>query len=538
MANFILGTRGSLLAVTQSTIIANQLKSYYPQHHFTLKTIKTQGDVVTDKALWQLEGKDFFTKELDDALNAKIVDFVVHSYKDLSTERPAQIKLAAITTRKFAHDVLLIKSETIRKIQKGTITHINLGTSSPRRQFLLSQQIKNFLPFGQKLQITCTNLRGNINTRIEKLRSGEFDIICLAFAGLERLANLEESYQKLETLLHDIEIKFLPLSIFPAAPAQGALAIECLHSHEELAGILNKLHCTETAKEVGLERDLFKTYGGGCHLALGVFAKKQTNNSIFISALGQVDHKTINVCKMIPHPSFPNLVGNEPIFIGLTPQRLKEHHLPENYFSDEAKVIQPLDTPHPQEINTANFFISSEHCINTFNNYVPFDKPTLLWCSGTVVHQKLSALGYWVHGDNDSMGKIHLHNIQHSSLDKLLLKNKPILELSFQMTSLQQKNIWGTYTSRHEKKLCNEQFIDKLKRCSLFFWTSFRQFQFYSENFPEILTPTCSHFCGIGKTYTQFKEHNLINITAIPNIDFFLNLIKNHNSIRIPNESQ
>lgn len=139
MTIFTLGTRGSLLAVTQSTLVKNQLELYYPQHKFQIKTIKTQGDVVTNKPLWQLEGKDFFTKELDDALNLKEVDFVVHSCKDLSTERPNNIKLAAITQRTFPNDVLLITKEKLAQIQNKKLTNIIIGTSSPRRHYLLEK---------------------------------------------------------------------------------------------------------------------------------------------------------------------------------------------------------------------------------------------------------------------------------------------------------------------------------------------------------------------------------------------------------------
>ena len=153
MANFILGTRGSLLAVTQSTIIANTLKQYYPQHEFTLKIIKTLGDTITNKPLWQLEGKDFFTRELDDALIKKEVDFVVHSYKDLSIDRPEKICLAAIGMRKFAHDVLLVTKETLHNIQTKQLKTITIGTSSPRRQYLLQKHVQKVLPFGEELTI-------------------------------------------------------------------------------------------------------------------------------------------------------------------------------------------------------------------------------------------------------------------------------------------------------------------------------------------------------------------------------------------------
>src|SRR5665648_163419 len=112
MTTYKIGTRGSLLAVTQSTLIKNECERISGEK-FELVTIKTQGDLITNKPLWQLEGKDFFTKELDESLLNGDVDFVIHSYKDLGSERPQGIKLAAITERKFAHDILLIDQQTI-----------------------------------------------------------------------------------------------------------------------------------------------------------------------------------------------------------------------------------------------------------------------------------------------------------------------------------------------------------------------------------------------------------------------------------------
>src|SRR5437868_3658848 len=127
MQSYKIGTRGSLLAVTQSTLMKNELERISGDK-FELVTIKTQGDEVTNKPLWQLEGKDFFTKELDEALLRGDVDLVIHSYKDLGSARPDGIKLAAITERKFAHDILLIPQQFVGQLKnwKGDFV---VGTS-------------------------------------------------------------------------------------------------------------------------------------------------------------------------------------------------------------------------------------------------------------------------------------------------------------------------------------------------------------------------------------------------------------------------
>ena len=138
-----IGTRGSLLAVTQCTLIANEMTKRTGAQ-FELIKIKTQGDAQTDKPLWQMDGKDFFTKELDQALLQNEVDLVVHSYKDLGSDRPDGIGLATITERKFANDILLIRDETISQIKD--ISEFNIGTSSPRRIVTAESTLKDFLP--------------------------------------------------------------------------------------------------------------------------------------------------------------------------------------------------------------------------------------------------------------------------------------------------------------------------------------------------------------------------------------------------------
>src|SRR5690606_21785539 len=139
MTTYKIGTRGSLLAVTQSTLMKNELERISGEK-FELVLIKTQGDQITNKPLWQLEGKDCFTKELDEALLAGTVDLVIHSYKDLGSERPQGIKLAAVTERKFAHDILLIPQKNVDALSNWEGDFI-VGTSSPRRIVNLTRSL-------------------------------------------------------------------------------------------------------------------------------------------------------------------------------------------------------------------------------------------------------------------------------------------------------------------------------------------------------------------------------------------------------------
>ena len=254
MTLYKIGTRGSLLAVTQSTLLFTEL-AQLTNNSFELIKIKTQGDQVTDKPLWQLEGKDFFTKELDEALLKHEVDFVIHSYKDLGSERPNHIKLGAITQRKYPHDILLIKKETIKALQTNSMK-LKIGTSSPRRITNITKYLSDFLP-GTNHEISCETLRGNVNSRIKKLKDGQYHAITLALAGLERLSHGEKSRVELQGLLEGLNYFILPQSVFPSAASQGALGIEMRADRNDggkLAAILAKLNHAATVEEVTRER--------------------------------------------------------------------------------------------------------------------------------------------------------------------------------------------------------------------------------------------------------------------------------------------
>src|SRR5690606_22790385 len=119
---------------------------------FELVLIKTQGDQITNKPLWQLEGKDFFTKELDEALLSEQVDLVIHSYKDLGSERPEGIRLAAVTERRFAHDILLVRKDVVEKLEHWQGDFI-VGTSSPRRIANLTRKLAAFIPYSDKTKL-------------------------------------------------------------------------------------------------------------------------------------------------------------------------------------------------------------------------------------------------------------------------------------------------------------------------------------------------------------------------------------------------
>ncbi|HMQ06956.1 MAG TPA: hydroxymethylbilane synthase [Saprospiraceae bacterium] len=265
MKEWIIGTRGSDLALWQARFLQAQLNSLGIQS--TLKIIKTQGDILEDLTFDKIEGKGFFTKELETALLREEIDLAVHSMKDLPTSHANQLIIAGISERATPNDVLLIRktvvsSEMPLKLPQSPV----VGTSSIRRKV----QLKGF-----RSDAILNDIRGNVPTRIKKLQSGEFDAIILAAAGLERL---QINLDGLEV------INFHPREFVPA-PAQGILAYQCHTENIEIRKILNRIHHTETAKCSNVERTVLKMADGGCHLPLGVYCEKDNMGHFHCSAV-------------------------------------------------------------------------------------------------------------------------------------------------------------------------------------------------------------------------------------------------------------
>jgi hydroxymethylbilane synthase len=263
MQKIIIGTRGSELALWQAHNIEGKLKDLGVE--VEIQIIKTQGDAIQHLSFDKMEGKGFFTKEIEAALMSKEIDLAVHSHKDLETTPPKGLSVAAISERADASDTLVIRKESYDGtlhygLKKGAI----VGTSSARRK---SQII------AARPDVSTNDLRGNVPTRLQKLRDQNYDAIILASAGIARL----------EIDLGEFEVvKFDPKAFVPA-PAQGALALQVRDNDIELFDFLQKnLHKPELEKVVHEERIVLKSLEGGCQLPLGVYCEQNEDGSYSI----------------------------------------------------------------------------------------------------------------------------------------------------------------------------------------------------------------------------------------------------------------
>jgi hydroxymethylbilane synthase len=254
----IIGTRGSELARTQTNTVVRQIEQMGLK--VELRIIHTQGDRVTDRPLRELEGRGYFTKELEEALLDGRIDGAVHSFKDMPSKSPDGLVVAAVSKREDPSDLLIIRKDR-HLFGQGIIAvaaDAVIGTSAVRRE----AQIRALRP-----DVTTRDLRGNVPTRVQKLRDGQYDAILLAAAGINRLAlDLSEF----------IVIKLDPSEFVPS-PGQGALAIQMREGDPRLPQVRKALHDEITATATTLERGVQAKFGGGCGLPLGAHARRINN---------------------------------------------------------------------------------------------------------------------------------------------------------------------------------------------------------------------------------------------------------------------
>jgi hydroxymethylbilane synthase len=254
-----LGTRGSDLARTQSTTVADALRA--AGHEVELAIIKTSGDRDQTSQFGSIGAQGVFVREIEQALVERRIELAVHSFKDLPTTSPDELVIGAVPKRVDPADLLLVRADAL----SGSATDwlplkagARVGTSSARRRVWLEHFRRD---------LTVLPLRGNVPTRIRRLREGDFDAILLAAAGVDRLRDgtaLDGAFDGVTVIRLDPQ-RFVP------APAQGALAVQCRRDDDRVLAALKTLDHPASHAGVDAERDALRRAEGGCEVAFGAF---------------------------------------------------------------------------------------------------------------------------------------------------------------------------------------------------------------------------------------------------------------------------
>ncbi|MGG3940437.1 hydroxymethylbilane synthase [Peribacillus psychrosaccharolyticus] len=275
MRKIIVGSRRSKLAITQTNWVIDQLKKLGVPYEFEVKEIVTKGDQIQNVTLSKVGGKGLFVKEIEQAMLDKDIDMAVHSMKDMPAVLPEGLTIGCIPPREDPRDALISKGNlTFSELKPGAI----VGTSSLRR----SAQLLAVRP-----DIEIKWIRGNIDTRMDKLKNEEYDAIILAAAGLSRMG-----------WDSNIVAEFLEPELCLPAVGQGALSIECRADDQDLLNELKKLTCENTKITVEAERAYLDKMEGGCQVPIAGFAKKLEDGTVSLTALvaspdGKVIYKEV-----------------------------------------------------------------------------------------------------------------------------------------------------------------------------------------------------------------------------------------------------
>ena len=245
--NYTIGTRRSKLSVAQTNWVIQELKKHHPDNNYTIKNITTKGDT-DDRPLFTIDQKGIFEREIDRAVAEKQVDFAVHSMKDVPNEIDESLTLACVPVRESVHDVLITNDgANLASLKPGAI----IGTSSLRRAVQIQRIRKD---------VNVKPIRGNIETRINKINTPEFDGIVLAEAGINRLGL-------------SVKLKHLSTDEFAPSPGQGALAIVARKDDVDTIQMLQSIQDKTTRAEIDAERSLSKYVESGCRFPVGAYAK-------------------------------------------------------------------------------------------------------------------------------------------------------------------------------------------------------------------------------------------------------------------------
>lgn len=264
---FVVGSRGSNLALSQTNLVIDMIKKMNPELEFEVKIIKTRGDILKDAPIYKLGGKEIFVKEIETQLLDGSVDMAVHSMKDMPGELPPGLKLSFTPKREDCRDVIVFREgiHSLDELPRGA----KIGTGSKRRKY----QLLDYRP-----DLNICQIRGNVETRIKKIETENLDGVVLAAAGINRLG-----------LDLGNRIFYLDKEIMLPSPTQGILAIEVREDDKEIEKALKVLSHKKTEIQAVVERDFLKGVGGSCSVPVGAYCEVLEKEIILEGLLGKED---------------------------------------------------------------------------------------------------------------------------------------------------------------------------------------------------------------------------------------------------------
>jgi hydroxymethylbilane synthase len=476
-----IASRRSELARIQAYQVGDALQTAHPQLEIKYSFHESLGDRNQNDLLWQMPEKGVFTQDFRDGLLKGDFDLVVHSWKDLAIEDDQETEIAATLPRADARDLLLVRADRWPEVERTGA--MSILTSSPRRAYNLDSFLRSVLP-AQLTDLNFMNVRGNVPTRVRKLFQTEVDGLIVAKAALDRLLEAKPSefaatQAELRTALSRCRWMVLPFSANPAAPAQGALAIEIVRKRDDLRELVTPINCVDTFAAVAREREILRGYGGGCHQKIGVSVLPRSFGEI-TSLRGLTDDgKTLNGWALQPSLPRPPKVSKEKMW----PLDSSDAE----WFTREHIPIEPgVDA-------TALWLAKADALPNDWQ----VKTGQIVWVSGIQTWKRLAQRGVWVNGTAESLGEHEPQRIE--TIAGCDLKWQKLTHADSDADS--SMPVVATY------RLIPKNGKPSLAGKSYFFWKSGSGFNYALSHNPWLGQMT--HFCGPGNTQRALQRQGI-----------------------------
>lgn len=520
--------RSSRLSLLQIDIVKKKIQSAFPKLKVEIIARSSKGDVLQEIPLHTIEGSDFFTQDIFDALGNGEADIAVHSLKDMSSEHFFGNNAFAVVDREDARDIAIFHKDVLEKIENGNT--IVIGTCSPRREEIATDFLQKALPqLNSNFKITTKFIRGNVDTRLTKLDKGEFDGIILATAGLNRLlkklhlnppqrGGLSEFPNKetvmtdseiIKELLADKKIMLLPLIECVPAPCQGAIVAEANPANEKAVEILKSINDENLYTDCFTEKKEAIKYGAGCIQKFGV-TTLNTKNGKYLYAAGK-DSEGTDFVKWDPLPE----LKIEGAFFSSTDlmKVFFDYEWTDKKISFNTPIVFVANYKAIQNSSIELLSLNRASQLKLKSSFLAGSKKIL--ASGTRTWFELAKKGYWVTASADALGFEFLL----PSLQMPLINIQPE-EISI-LTHERAAKRWRKkgYDAVSNYKLLsknNKDIQQAIAEADIIFWSSFSQYEFYGKHANE----NAKHLCAGGETAELLKEAGVVPV-IFPTIKAF-----------------
>jgi hydroxymethylbilane synthase len=470
-------SRSSILAKIQANMVGETIKNSHPNINIEYITSKTSGDLDQNLDISGGTTVGVFTSDISKKVEESDNSIAVHSWKDFPIVENNTTGIYGTLKRADMRDILILKHSV--KVQKN-IDQLTIMTSSPRRRYAIEKNLKDLIPLTFD-KVYFKDIRGNIHTRINKFLKDNTHGIVIAKAAIDRILNNNNHKSDKNVLIKECLKKhqcvILPLSIFPSAPAQGAIGIEVANKNKHLIKIVESINDIETFENVNLERQIMSEYGGGCSQKIGVSIWNKNNSKIkSINGITE-EHKKLETFDLI-----------ETVQRNTTTRISNAFPIGES----EQTIFRREESNKNSELNAIQDSLIYITRKNVLKHRPDFQNSCKLITSGVKTWKEAAKKGYWISGTSDSLGQAEITSM------KSLFDVKNIIKLTFKNEFTTNPNSIDLY------ELKEPNFPKDIEERDNFFWMSPYAFKIAIKLYPSILNK--HHSCGMGNTFEQIKE--------------------------------